>query len=46
MLGLQVAGNHHALDFAGALVNLGNARVAVMAFNRIIFQIAVTAVDL
>src|SRR5712664_4895237 len=42
----EIAGDEQALDFAGAFVDLRDARVAVMALHRVIVQVAVAAVDL
>src|SRR5882724_7262535 len=37
-------GDHQALDFAGAFVNFGDARVAVHAFDGVFTAVAVAAV--
>lgn len=42
----QLPGDQQALDLAGALIDLGNACVAVESFHRIIVQVAVATVDL
>src|SRR6185503_8946445 len=42
----EVARDQHALDFARALVDLGDARVAVVPLHGVIVQVAVAAVDL
>src|SRR5687768_1985536 len=42
----QRRSNHQALDLAGALVNLGDLRVAKMPLDREVGQIAVAAEDL
>src|SRR5947209_15280962 len=42
----QVARDDEALDLARAFVDLRDARVAIMALDRIVLDIAVAAVDL
>src|SRR5258706_12101779 len=42
----QVAGDHHALDLARALVDLRDARIAVVALDRVVVKVSVAAVDL
>src|SRR5580765_1728148 len=42
----QVAGDHHALDLARSFVDLRDARIAVVALDRVVVQVAVAAVDL
>ena len=45
-LAQQVAGDDDALDFAGAFADLGEAHVAVVAFDRHLGGVAHAAVDL
>lgn len=42
----QGAADDHALDVAGALVDLGDAGVAVEALDRVVLELAVAAVNL
>src|ERR1700733_12023523 len=42
----EVVGDHHALDLAGALVDLGDLRVAEVPLDRELGDVAVAAEDL
>ncbi len=42
----QFAGDQQALDLAGAFVDLGDARVAVVTLHRVVLQVAVATMDL